>query len=46
MVIKEIPEVSKGGAIPWFDKHGGGTQYMTDKDAYKLVTDGFLEEIK
>ena len=45
-VMKEIPEVTKGGAIPWFNKHGGGTQYMTDKDAYKLVTDGFLEEIK
>ena len=31
-VIKEIPNVNEGKAIPWFNQKGGGIQYELPKE--------------
>ena len=45
MVTKDIPHVRRGSAIPWFDKHGGGTQFRTKKSVSDLLRYGFIKEI-
>lgn len=45
-IIKDIPNVSVGTAVPWFDQPGGGTQYMFDIPIEVLVLKGYLREIK
>lgn len=44
-VIKEIPDVKKGSAIPWFNQPGMGTQYELPKGINKLLEEGYIIEI-
>jgi len=44
-VIKEISDVEKGEAIPWFQMPGKGTQYKTPKSINQLISEGYIEEI-
>ncbi|GLR16685.1 eCIS core domain-containing protein [Portibacter lacus] len=42
-VVKEIPSVGAGQAIPWFGKPGLGTQYLFQKSINELLEEGFIE---
>lgn len=39
-IIRDIPDVEKVEA--WFDKHGGGTQYKTNKTLRELIQKGYI----
>jgi len=41
-VIKDIPGVLKGPAIPWFAQPGMGTQYLMPKGLYDLIDEGYV----
>ncbi len=41
-VIKEIPNVKKGPAAPWFGQPGKGTQYELPFDIDKLLEDEYI----
>ncbi len=44
-VIKEIPNVKQGEAIPWFGQKGGGVQYELDKGVDWLIEKGYIRRI-
>ncbi len=44
-VIKEIPNVKKGAAAPWFNQIGMGTQYELPLGIDKLLRQGFIVPI-
>ena len=44
-VIKEIPNVKKGLAAPWFNQTGMGTQYELPLGIDKLLSDGYIVKI-
>ena len=44
-VLKEIPSVKAGKAIPWFGQPGKGVQYELPLPVEELVSDGYLGEI-
>ena len=44
-VIKEIPNVKQGSAIPWFNQSGMGIQYEFNKGINKLLSEGYIIEI-
>ncbi len=44
-VLKPIPDVKSGNAIPWFNQTGGGTQYLLPESIDDLVEQGFLKRI-
>lgn len=44
-VIKEIPEVKKGPAAPWFDQPGMGIQYEFPYSINELLEGGFITPI-
>ena len=41
-VVKDIPNVLEGPAIPWFSMPGKGTQYMMPMNMKKLISEGYL----
>jgi hypothetical protein len=41
-VIKEIPNVKKGAAAPWFNQPGMGTQYELPLSIDKLLSEEFI----
>ncbi len=44
-VLKPIPGVKKGKAIPWFGQPGKGIQYQLPKSIDELVEAGFIKRI-
>lgn len=44
-VIKEIPNVKSGEAIPWFGQPGKGIQYELPETIEDLLKDKFIELI-
>ncbi len=44
-VVKPIPNVQEGQAIPWFGQKGMGTQYMTKKTIEDLLKEGSIRRI-
>ncbi len=41
-VVKDLPGVLKGPAIPWFSMPGMGTQYMLPKNMKTLIKEGYV----
>lgn len=44
-VVKEIPDVAEGAAIPWFGQPGMGTQFKLEKSIDDLLKEGYIERI-
>jgi hypothetical protein len=44
-VIKEIPNVKKGLAIPWFNQTGMGIQYELPENMSDLLKAGYKEKL-
>ncbi len=44
-VLKPIPNVQEGQAIPWFGQPGGGTQYQTQLGVQKLIDGGYIRRL-
>jgi|GEM_PF-5188039 len=44
-VVKEIPNVKKGAAAPWFNQTGMGTQYELPLGIDKLINEGYIIHI-
>ena len=45
-VLKDIPEVKSGKAIPWFNQKGMGIQYELPENIDDLLKNGYIEKIK
>lgn len=45
-VIKEIPNVQAGEAIPWFGQEGMGVQYELPETIDALIKGGYIEKIE
>jgi len=44
-VIKDIPNVKEGEAIPWFGEKGGGVQYELPASIDELIEGGYIKPI-
>ena len=44
-VVKDIPGVLQGPAIPWFTMPGKGRQYMMPKKISQLISEGYIAVI-
>ena len=44
-VLKEIPNVKEGKAIPWFGQPGKGTQFELPDNINNLIRDGFIRRL-
>jgi Tuberculosis necrotizing toxin len=44
-VVKDIPNVNTGSAIPWFNKPGMGIQHELPKGIDKLIEEGYIIQI-
>ncbi|MBL7932504.1 MAG: TNT domain-containing protein [Bacteroidia bacterium] len=44
-VLKQIPNVKSGEAIPWFDQVGNGIQFELPESIDDLISGGFIEVI-
>lgn len=44
-IIKDIPDVKTGKAIPWFGEKGLGIQYQVERSVDKLIEAGYIRRI-
>lgn len=44
-VLKDIPEVKEGRAIPWFGQPGKGIQYELPKGINQLISEGYIKKL-
>ncbi len=44
-VVKPIPGVQEGQAIPWFGQPGMGTQYQTQLGVQDLIDGGYIRRL-
>ncbi len=44
-VIRDIPDVKEGEAIPWFGEKGGGVQYELPASIDDLIENGYIKPV-